>query len=309
MKKLASIMVSLVVLCMAFPFTALAATLPLPQEAQDFIATYGTENVWVQQFGSNAGMTANNNPALTLNGNGITAEFTSTHSTPINKLWVGENWFGTSGGNDLEFIASFTGDAFYSVCLGIIDADAIDNYLADSVVSVSVNGAAQDPYTTATSFEENVLVIQSDVPITEIRLQSTEFAGLAYMVLSKGETPSLSLTVDPVGTVVRPGGVTLTAGVDTNMSGTLTFRANGEVIDTVTLPDNSVSFTPTTAENNYDFTVEYSGDATYAKASALVEGYAFTKGVNSDVPSLAMMATPNTITIAPVKGCEYRLDG
>ena len=101
--------------------------------------------------------------------------------------------------------------------------------------------------------------------------------GSATFTINKA-MPSLTLTADPTATQMRPGSALLQAALPADATGALTFRAGEDAIGVhVTLPVSTTVFTPTTENNNYSFTVEYSGDSNYNGITSTALEYIFTK--------------------------------
>ncbi|SBW07687.1 Peptidoglycan-binding lysin domain protein (modular protein) [uncultured Eubacteriales bacterium] len=96
-------------------------------------------------------------------------------------------------------------------------------------------------------------------------------------------TAILTLEASPTGTQSRPGSATLTVALPANVTGTLTFKAGTDTIQAVALPNNTATFTPSNAANDYSFTVEYSGDSNYNSATSTVLAYSFTKSEQANI--------------------------
>lgn len=98
------------------------------------------------------------------------------------------------------------------------------------------------------------------------------------VTVAKRDT-TVGITVDPKNGQSRPAGVTLHAiGIPADATGTLTFMANGNEIGKVTLPATSIDFRAAADVDNYQFSVQFSGDVRYQGSTSEKVDYNFTKG-------------------------------
>lgn len=117
-----------------------------------------------------------------------------------------------------------------------------------------------------------------------IHLSGNYEAASGYITVNVAKaSPSLLLTADPAGTCLRPGSVTLTIYLPADATGTLTFREGANIISTVTLPDKTATFTPSGADNDFKFTVEYSGDSNYESDLSNEISYFFIKSEQDNI--------------------------
>lgn len=145
---------------------------------------------------------------------------------------------------------------------------------------------------------------------------SLEDNGAQYYCVVTGKNGStvqsktLTLTVTKVNTNVelsitpteqaRPGEIVIEAiGLPQDATGSLEFKAKGNLIGNVTLPNNAVSFKALGAIDEYNISVEYSGnDVKYNSSNSTVD-YSFIKGTqyvefdSSTVISNTTYGTPN----------------
>lgn len=142
-----------------------------------------------------------------------------------------------------------------------------------------VQGAQDSTYTSSVPTDAGDYTVRGTSAATQ-----NYYAGTATANFTIGKaTPSPTLESSPSSTQSRPGSVTLTATLPADATGTLTFKAGTNTVTTVTLPSNTAAFTPSSAENAYSFTVEYSGDSNYESKTSTALEYSFTKSEQDNV--------------------------
>ena len=167
------------------------------------------------------------------------------------------------------------------IIYGATPAPSVETNISGGEVTYEYKsqGAEDDIYTVTVPVQTGDYTVRGTSATTANYNAAT---ATADFTISKAE-PALTLTADPTGTCARPGSVVLSAVLPADATGALTFRSGTDTIETITLPDKTVSFTAAGPVNDYSFTVEYSGDSNYNSKNSTALAYSFTKSEQADI--------------------------